>query len=131
MKKIILALLLASSISACASIVDGRTQNVTILPSRGEEVEATVMSDGGTQTIKMPQTISLRKDSKDIVVNVKRTNCVQESSTVSKSRLNPWFWGNIIFGGLFGSTTDATLGGMWSYDDTVTVPVNEKDHCSK
>lgn len=129
MKKILLILLLAASVSACASIIDGRTQNINLVPSKGENVEATVMSKAGIQNVKLPQTISLQKNSQDIAINIKSSKCVSPSTTVSRSRLNPWFWGNIIFGGLFGSSTDAGTGAMWSYDDTVTVPVDKKDNC--
>lgn len=29
--------------------------------------------------------------------------------------LNPWFWGNLAFGGAFGSTTDGMTGSMYEY----------------
>ena len=28
---------------------------------------------------------------------------------------NPWFWGNILFGGVFGSTTDGLSGSVHEY----------------
>jgi hypothetical protein len=31
------------------------------------------------------------------------------------TRMNPWFWGNIVIGGLFGSTTDGISGAIYEY----------------
>lgn len=32
-----------------------------------------------------------------------------------EANINNWFWGNIIFGGLYGSTTDAVSGAAYEY----------------
>ena len=29
--------------------------------------------------------------------------------------MNMWFWGNVLFGGLIGSSTDAATGAMWKF----------------
>ena len=39
----------------------------------------------------------------------------QEQAFVLKQKLQPWFWGNIIFGGFFGSTTDLATGATVEY----------------
>jgi hypothetical protein len=31
------------------------------------------------------------------------------------TKIEPWFWGNILFGGIIGSVTDAVTGAMYEY----------------
>ena len=58
---------------------------------------------------------------KDITIRIKEDKCHQETVTVVNSHIEPWFWGNILSGGVFGSTTDSSTGAMWKYDETVVV----------
>ena len=37
--------------------------------------------------------------------------------------------GNVITGGLLGSTTDFATGAAWEYDNTAVIYVNKKDTC--
>lgn len=131
MKKILVALLVCSMLSGCASIVKGRNKNVNIMTSTGEEVEVNVVSASGMQSIVVPSVVSLKKDNQDITITVKETQCLRSSTSIVSSEIEPWFLGNIITGGLFGSSTDALTGAMWTYDDNIVVPVYKKSACQK
>lgn len=133
MKKILVALLVCSMLSGCASVVKGRNKNVNIMTSTGEEVEVNVVSSSGMQSIVVPSVVSLKRDNQDITITVKETSCLRSSTSITSGKIEPWFFGNILFlgYGLFGSTTDAVTGAMWTYDDNIVVPVYKKSACQK
>lgn len=129
MKKLILVLMTASILSGCSSIVKGSRQTINISTSTGKQAEAVITTSTGQQNVVLPHAVPVKTSSNDIIVNIKETKCNNASTTVVQSRLHHWFWGNVIFGGLLGSTTDAATGSMWSYDESVIVNVTEKDSC--
>ena len=131
MRKLAIIILTSATLSGCASIMEGKSQNINITTSNGQNVEATVYTKAGIQEVRLPHHFAVQKDSQDITVNVKEGRCNKETTTVVKSRLEPWFWGNILSGGIIGSTTDSLTGAMWQYDDTVVVNINEKATCER
>ena len=131
MKKLVALLMTATILSGCASIIKGKTQNINVMTSDGSEVEATIFTKNGMRETKLPQLISVQKDSQDITIQVKDGKCNSETVSVAKSSIEPWFWGNLLTGGILGSTTDSTTGAMWKYDSTVVVNVNKKAQCLK
>ena len=129
MKKLILVLMTASILSGCSSIVKGSRQTINISTSTGKQAEAVITTATGQQNVVLPQAVPVKTSSTDITVNIKETRCNNASTTIVQSRLHPWFWGNVIIGGLLGSTTDSVTGSMWAYDESVIVNVTEKDSC--
>ena len=129
MKKTVAILLTATMLSGCASIVKGSRQTINISTSNGKQADAIVTTSTGQQNVVLPQAVPVKTANVDITVNIKETKCNNSSTTVIPSRLHPWFWGNVIIGGLLGSTTDSVTGSMWSYDESVIVNVTEKDSC--
>ena len=121
MKKIFL-MLAVLAMSGCASIMDGNTQNVNFITSNGQSANATIYTKDGARQSRIPQSMTIKKSSEDIVIRTNRSG----TETRVPARLNNWFWGNIIFGGFFGSTTDACTGAMWKYDENVMVQVPEQ-----
>mgnify|MGYP000316308788 FL=1 len=131
MKKVLTMLLIATTLSGCASIIKGGNQNINIMTSDGENINATIFSKAGMMDTQLPRLVSVQKDSQDITIRVKEDKCHQETVTVVNSHVEPWFWGNILSGGVLGSTTDSSTGAMWKYDETVVVTPNKKNTCSK
>lgn len=99
MKKIAIILLTSAALSGCASIIKGGSQNIDITTNNGQSVNATIFTKSGIQETNIPQTIAVQKDSQDITITVKEGRCNKESVTTAKSRIQPWFWGNMITGG--------------------------------
>lgn len=120
---------IAVAFSGCASIIKGRTKNVNVMTSTGDEAQAKIFTSNGMQEVILPQVISMKKDSQDLTITIKENRCTRSSTFMSSSKIEPWFWGNILTGGVFGSTTDASTGAMWTYDDNIIVPVYQKDGC--
>lgn len=131
MKKIFFLMLALASLSGCATIVSGPSQTMNISTSNGKQANVIVTGKNGTMPTLIPQAISVEKSSRDIVINISEAECILPSTTIVRSHLNPWFWGNFIFGGLLGSTTDAATGAAWEYDSNIMVNVVSKDGCKK
>lgn len=116
-------------LSGCSTIIEGSTQTVNFSTGMDKQIHAVITSSGGTMPVILPQALAVNKSSNDLVINIKDGNCILPSTTIVKSHLNPWFWGNIIFGGLIGSTTDSASGAAWEYDNNILVNVALKDGC--
>jgi len=94
--------------SGCATLMGGgKTQTVNIKSNKPKEIQV----DGRKYTT--PAQIMVKRSSDDKVITVEGCN----KNITMKSSVRPLFFGNIIFGGVFGSTTDATNDTMWEYDD--------------
>ena len=107
--------LMASSIigasilfTGCATIISGDNQEINLQSKKGKDVTI----DGKQYT--SPNIVSVERTNKDAVVKIKDCN----KQVLLKKEVNPWFFGNIIFGGLLGSTTDYASDSMWKYDQT-------------
>jgi len=110
--------------NSCATIVSGTTQEVSF-NSEPQDVEVTV---GGKVIGKTPLTIQLDKKSGQAVEfnleGYKRQTRALTTTTDS------WFWGNIVIGGLFGSTTDGVSGSIHEYSPSqyyVTMVADSSD----
>ena len=127
MKKFFFALMAFTMLSGCASIVKGRHKNLNLMTSTGEEALVNVVSASGMRTATVPSVITVKRNNQDIIIAVQETPCTR--STIAPSRIEPWFLGNFISGGLLASSTDALTGAMWTYDDNIVVPVYKKPTC--
>lgn len=97
------------ALAGCASIVSGRTQ----------EVSFTSNPEGATVTVngriigKTPLTANLQKEKGQSLVFSKDGH--KTLSMQLETSINGWFWGNIVLGGLIGSTTDGVTGAVYKY----------------
>lgn len=93
----------------CASIISGRTQDVTF---KSVPDGATVVING-RETGKTPFTTLLERKSGQSVVFQK--DGYRSEAFPLETTINGVFFGNIIFGGLLGSTTDSVTGAILQY----------------
>lgn len=96
--------------SGCATIVAGKNQTVTI-DSNVKDAEILVE---GTVVGKTPYTGPLKRG-KDTTLELRKAGYQKKTVTLNTG-FEPVFWGNIICGGFFGSTTDYATGSMYKYD---------------
>jgi len=95
--------------NSCATLISGTTQEVTF-NSEPQDVEVTV---GGKVIGKTPLTIQLdKKSGQSVEFNLEGYKRQTRSLTTT---MDGWFWGNILLGGLIGSTTDGISGSMHEY----------------
>lgn len=95
--------------SGCATIVSGSTQLVSFTSN---PEGATIELDGRTLG-KAPLTVTIKKKSgQRIAASLPGYKTV---ALPLETRQNGWFWGNIVFGGFVGSTTDGISGAVTEY----------------
>ncbi len=101
--------LLLTGLGGCASIIDGQTQTVTFNSSpSGARVYVNGMDMGST-----PLTATVKR-SKVTMVSAQKPG-YEAQQLMLQTKVNMWFWGNIISGGLYGSTTDYSTDAMVEY----------------
>ena len=117
MKKFASAAMIAafSTMVGCASIVTDSTAMVNLTTSNGEKTEVTI--DG--QTFNAPGVAVLHKTGANKIAIAEGEEC--QGQTVITRKVEPAFFGNIITGGFFGSTTDYSTDKMWTYSDQVMI----------
>jgi uncharacterized protein YceK len=109
MKNLLLILSVLIFISSCATIMTGKTQEITF-DSEPQGAEVTV---NGRVIGKTPTTIQLDKK-KDQSVSFKLEGYKTQTRRL-ETKIQGFFWGNIVSGGFIGSTTDGITGGMHEY----------------
>lgn len=123
MKALIIAVsaLALLATTGCSTIIKGKDQVVTI-NSNVEDAQITV---NGVPVGKTPFTGPILRNSKT-VVGVSKDGYVTKNVTLDTS-IEPIFWGNIIIGGVLGSTTDASTGSMYKYAPaTIQIDLEKK-----
>ncbi len=104
-----MAVALVGLTAGCASIMSGSNQEVTFNSSPDG---ATVAIDGRVIG-KTPITTMLKKKSGQTLTFSK--NDYMPLTMQLETQIDGWFWGNIVIGGLFGSTTDGLSGAVNEY----------------
>jgi len=99
------------SMQGCASIVKGRNQEVTF---KSEPEGATVTLSGGRTLGKTPMTLLMEKKSSDQSVTFEKEGYKPQTLPLTTT-MSGWFWGNIVIGGVIGSTTDGVTGAHSEY----------------
>ena len=113
MNKILIAFSLVLStllLTNCASIVSGSQQELTI-DSYPQDTD--VYINGSPKGIT-PLTIKVGRDVTKQRIEIQKEG-YQSSPVNLSTKVNPWFWGNIIIGGLLGSSTDSSTGANSAY----------------
>jgi hypothetical protein len=106
-----IALVLASTafVSGCSTIVNGSRQSITVDSNvKGAEVLINQVVVGQTPFVGQAP----RGPAPQITV---RKQGYESKTVVADTGFEPIFWGNIIIGGVIGSTTDAASGSMYKY----------------
>jgi uncharacterized protein YceK len=120
MKKIA-AIVMALTLSGCASIVDSSSQETTI-NSTPQGARCDLVREGaviGTVS-STPAKVNYKRRYADAEVVCKKPGYKDTKAPLS-SDTNAWTFGNIIFGGLIGWGIDAGTGAMNKYDEAITV----------
>src|SRR5690606_12878943 len=96
-------------IASCATIVTGTSDTISF----NSEPDGATVTVAGRVIGKTPVSVVIDKDTNQAVTFEKdgyKTFTTQLSTTT-----NPWFFGNIVIGGLLGSTTDGVSGAIIEY----------------
>ena len=124
MKKIFI--LSMGALTGCASIVNGGPDTINLITSNGSSVTAQIKQNDEIQQLTLPTTVTVPKSCSDITLTVLEDANVNKSNTTISSSVDPWIFGNIVFGGIIGLAIDGATGNMCTYDSDVIVPIKSK-----
>jgi hypothetical protein len=129
----VIGLGVAFAFSGCATIISGSSQTVSF----NSTPEGATVTAGGRVIGKTPITTRLPRETGQSITFAK-----EGYTTITmrfETRMNGWFWGNIVLGGFFGSTTDSVSGAVNEYSPSQymvtltpegTAPIDEKTSIS-
>lgn len=128
MKKITLALamtLSTSLLTGCCSLVDGKTQTVSI--DTNAPAKYIVKNEDGETVANgvAPAVISLKRGDAPYSVEMQRTEESPKAQGVIKDNMNGYLWGNLLFGGIIGTTIDFVSGAAYDLDPSVRIETIE------
>lgn len=135
MKKLSVALILAMSsfaLSGCATLFGGGTsQTVNLVPSDGKTHNVTITAPNQEKySTTIPKAIPVNKSYKDIVVTIEESETAKADTVVVKSKMDPWFLGDVVALSLLSSSIDCLSGAAWRYDDNITIDIKEKNEAA-
>lgn len=116
--KLIFVVCVIVSLSACASILTGTSQDITVATPDCENSRCTLSNSEGKWHIEeVPGTATVAKDSTTLVIEcgIKNSDAETSISTV-KPGYEGLVWGNILIGGLIGLFIDMGTGAINDYD---------------
>ena len=105
----------------CATIVVGEKQSLTF---DSEPAGAQIIIDGAPMGVTPAIITILKRDYIHATVVFRKEGYTDQQATLH-TKTTGWFWGNILFGGLLGSSTDSSNGSMLEYEPAkffVTMP---------
>ncbi|RAI58165.1 hypothetical protein DOO78_15660 [Roseicella frigidaeris] len=120
-----LALSLVTLLPACATLIEGTSDNVTL--SSNPAGAACVVDRNGERVGAVsatPQSVRISKSRHDLVVNCTKEG-YQPATKVASSSFTGTTFGNILAGGLVGVAVDAASGANSKYPSEVNVPMAE------
>lgn len=117
--KILPVLSLALLTGACASLVKGQTQDVTLLTPGASKARCT-FDNGVRYVIETGETIKVMRNEKDIVVDCYALGNRHRKINIESSGTD-WSIGNIATGVIPGVTFDHFSKGMYEYPEIITV----------
>lgn len=103
------AVMALALMTGCATIFTGTSQEVSFVSNP----EGATVAVSGKVLGKAPLTARLDKKEGQSITFEKEG--YKTASMRLDTHLNPWFWGNIVFGGFLGSTTDGASGAAYEY----------------
>jgi len=101
-------------LTGCASIISGRHQELTFTSTPDN---ALVTLDGKPLG-KTPLTVQVERKGKPQIVTLEKDGYKPLTFQLT-STVNGWFFGNLIFGGLFGMSTDSSTGALHAYSQNM------------
>lgn len=116
------ALLLAA---ACASIVEGSTDPVTVATSPVSQPTCVLANARGAWNGAASAPILVKRSRSDLSVSCIDPVQGTSGNATLASDVEGWTFGNILFGGLIGLVVDWSTGAAYTYPDHVTVEMRD------
>ena len=109
--------------SGCATIVDGRTADITLQSTPTNAIVTVRDDEGATVAQTMTPGVVTLKRGRKWLRPARYTATFEKPGYVAvetplKPKLNPWTLGNLVVGGPIGLGVDAASGALWRPADT-------------
>lgn len=114
------ALLCASGLSGCATIIDGTTQSVSVNTTPEDGAKCTLTNSQGTWYVTTPGSTTVHKTKNDMMVSCAKDGFAG-GQVLAKSHFGGTTAGNVIAGGVIGIGIDAASGANYYYKSPITV----------
>lgn len=119
------ALLAAALLPGCASIVSPGAHQLNVQSEPAGASCDVRRDDASVGTVSpTPGVMTVSRSSRPLQITCRRAEAPAEApagqATVT-AELNPWIFGNILFGGIIGFIVDASTGAIARYPEAVTV----------
>ena len=111
-------------IAACASIIEGSTQNINLQTNPPLQANCRLSNERGVWQTSAPAMVQVKRSKSDLNVDCRSSEI--GGTVANSSDAESWTLANLALGGLIGLGVDAGTGAMFSYDDAITVPLGER-----
>jgi hypothetical protein len=126
MRGVWLAVLSAALLSGCASVVEGRTQDITVNTTPSGATCLLNREGAPIATIaSTPGTVKIEKNEFDIEVVCERDG-YEKTAYLNESATAAAVFGNVLIGGAIGVAVDISNGSSNKYDDTVDITLSPR-----
>lgn len=95
-------------VTSCATIMHGTFQKINV---NTEPAGATVTASNG-ETCTTPGILTLKRSERNYTLNIKKEGYKDISITLSR-KIDSWFWGNVLIGGIIGIVVDMSTGAAY------------------
>jgi len=120
MKAAVVGGALAFGLSGCATITEGKTDNLKVTSVPVDGAKCTLTNGVGTWYLTTPGNVEVHKSKTDLNVDCTHDG-YQNAHQVMVSHFEGMTAGNIILGGVIGIGVDAASGAMNHYDKSIEV----------
>jgi len=109
---------------ACASIVEGSTQSISVSTTPKNGAECKLVNDVGTWYVgQTPGSVSVKRSASAIKATCAHDTLSLSGSAVAESRTKGLAWGNVLAGGIIGGAVDMSTGAAYDYPPEIVVPL--------
>lgn len=112
---------MASSLSDCCLLIDGKTQDVAIKTNAPALYSITNVNGAEVAKGIAPTVVHLKRNDAPYTVKLKRINTSHEENGMIYDNLNGWLWGDLPCGIILCTTVDLATGAAWDLDKEVTI----------
>lgn len=129
MKKILLTVtfcLISSTLTGCASIVNGTSESVSVQTSPEEGAKCSLTNNKGQWFVSdTPGSVTVHRSYQPLTVDCQKDGYANAETKV-ESKTKGMLFGNVVFGGVIGAGVDAGDGAAYDYPVNIMVPMEKQ-----
>jgi hypothetical protein len=128
MKNLFLLSILATSLSACATMFNGGNQTIVVNSTNPEhKPKARITTSEGSMMTQLPATVTSSPSTFSDVEIVVEDECFRATTVTVGQSVTGSYWANIF--NIYGFAVDPLTGYMWKLDSQIAIPTEMKQEC--